>query len=111
MWQGATMLAESSIGDLWMPLTVFTVLGVTLGIGLSKLFQCAPPPQRHDQPLKSPHHEPRGLTRARQCAFEDPQGTCLCHPHSVRSQCYRFAAYPPPPPSCAITVFVPSRCQ
>lgn len=39
--QGATMLLDSAFGDLWMPLSVFIMLGVTLGIGLSRLLRCA----------------------------------------------------------------------
>lgn len=39
--QGATMLAESAVGDLWMPLTVFVTLAVTLGIGLAKFAKYA----------------------------------------------------------------------
>lgn len=39
--KGATMLAESAVGDLWMPLTVFVTLAVTLGIGLAKFANSA----------------------------------------------------------------------
>ena len=35
------MLLDSAFGDLWMPLSVFIVLAVTLGIGLSRLLTCA----------------------------------------------------------------------
>jgi len=38
--QGATMLLDSAFGDLWMPLAVFVTLGVTFGIGLSRLLRC-----------------------------------------------------------------------
>ena len=34
------MLLDSAFGDLWMPLSVFVMLGVTLGIGLSRLLRC-----------------------------------------------------------------------
>ncbi len=34
------MLLDSAFGDLWMPLSVFIVLAVTLGIGLSRLLRC-----------------------------------------------------------------------
>ena len=34
------MLLDSAFGDLWMPLAVFVTLGVTLGIGLSRLLRC-----------------------------------------------------------------------
>ena len=38
--QGATMLLDSAFGDLWMPMAVFVMLGVTFGIGLSRLLRC-----------------------------------------------------------------------
>ncbi len=34
------MLLDSAFGDLWMPLAVFVTLGVTFGIGLSRLLRC-----------------------------------------------------------------------
>ena len=33
------MLLDSAFGDLWMPLAVFVTLGVTFGIGLSRLLR------------------------------------------------------------------------
>ena len=35
------MLMDSAFGDLWLPLSVFVILAVTLGIGLSRLLRCA----------------------------------------------------------------------